>query len=61
MNNTNNISGCAKIFHNGPCGGFINGKCEVHKNKSCVWVIIYQTIKNNKKQLERFINTYIEP
>jgi hypothetical protein len=55
------MSKCAKNFHNGPCGGFVNGKCEVYKDRNCVWVLIYQTIKDNKKQLENFINSYIEP
>lgn len=35
------VTSCAKGIMNGPCGGMNEGKCEVDKNKDCVWVQIY--------------------
>lgn len=29
---------CPKQMRNGPCGGSVNGKCEVDTKKACVWV-----------------------
>jgi len=39
------ISRCPKNMLNGPCGGAINGKCEVNKELDCVWDIIYKKMK----------------
>ena len=39
------ISRCPKVMLNGPCGGSINGKCEVNDNTDCVWDIIYKRLK----------------
>jgi ferredoxin len=35
---------CAKGLENGPCGGMMNGKCEVDKERSCAWVSIYERL-----------------
>jgi hypothetical protein len=51
---------CAKGFVNGPCGGFVNGKCETDRTKNCFWVLIYKKLKDTGK-LEEFLNNYIEP
>ncbi|MDR2676834.1 MAG: methylenetetrahydrofolate reductase C-terminal domain-containing protein [Endomicrobium sp.] len=56
---TRNIK-CAKGFVNGPCGGFVNGKCEVDSSKNCMWVSIYEKLKVAGK-LKDFINQYIAP
>ena len=32
---------CPKGLLNGPCGGMDKGKCEVDKERDCVWVLIY--------------------
>lgn len=32
---------CAKSLVSGPCGGVINGKCEIDRLSSCVWHAIY--------------------
>ncbi len=32
---------CPKQLLNGPCGGSIEGKCEVDPEKDCVWELIY--------------------
>jgi hypothetical protein len=47
---------CAKGLVNGPCGGFINGKCETDQNKDCAWVLIYEKLKKTGK-LRQFVNS----
>ncbi|MCM8765980.1 MAG: methylenetetrahydrofolate reductase C-terminal domain-containing protein [Candidatus Omnitrophica bacterium] len=39
------VTRCAKGLLNGPCGGQNKGKCEVDRNKDCVWVLIYEELK----------------
>ena len=39
---------CPKGLRNGPCGGTINGMCEVYPDKECVWIRIYQRISRSK-------------
>jgi len=46
------ISRCPKSMLNGPCGGAIDGKCEVDKEIDCIWDIIYKRLKE-KGQLDR--------
>ena len=36
---------CAKELLNGPCGGSMNGMCEVDGEKDCAWEIIYKRLK----------------
>lgn len=36
---------CPKNLLNGPCGGSMNGKCEVDCEKDCVWELIYERLK----------------
>lgn len=36
---------CAKSLLNGPCGGAIDGKCEVDRNRDCGWQLIYERLK----------------
>ena len=45
------ISRCPKSMLNGPCGGSIDGKCEIDSNMDCVWDLIYKSLKQ-KKQLK---------
>jgi len=40
------ISRCPKKMLNGPCGGSVDGKCEVNPDLDCVWDLIYQNFKN---------------
>lgn len=35
------ITRCAKSLLNGPCGGSVNGKCEVSPDIPCAWQMIY--------------------
>jgi ferredoxin len=51
---------CAKGLVNGPCGGFVNGKCETDQTKDCAWVLIFEKLRNNGK-LDSFLNNYIKP
>jgi len=40
------ITTCAKSLMNGPCGGMVNGKCEVgNYERDCGWVLIYKRLK----------------
>jgi ferredoxin len=39
------ISRCPKHMLNGPCGGAIEGKCEVDPNLDCIWEVIYKRLK----------------
>jgi ferredoxin len=36
---------CAKGLLNGPCGGAIDGKCEVDRNRDCGWQLIYDRLR----------------
>ncbi|MCA6072992.1 MAG: methylenetetrahydrofolate reductase C-terminal domain-containing protein [Endomicrobium sp.] len=51
---------CAKGFVNGPCGSFVDGKCETDYTKDCVWVLVYKKLKESDT-LEKFVNQYIAP
>lgn len=35
---------CPKGLSNGPCGGYMDGKCEVDREQDCAWVMIYQRL-----------------
>jgi len=39
------VTTCAKSLMNGPCGGMVNGKCEVgNYEKDCGWVLIFKRL-----------------
>jgi hypothetical protein len=38
---------CPKGLRNGPCGGTLNGECEVYPDKECVWVRIHKRTSKN--------------
>ena len=46
------VARCPKSMLNGPCGGSIDGKCEVDDSIDCVWDIIYKRLKK-RGQLDR--------
>ncbi len=46
------VTRCPKGLRNGPCGGVNRGKCEVDPERDCVWVLIY----NKLKELNRIEN-----
>jgi ferredoxin len=35
---------CTKGLNNGPCGGMMNGKCEIDPERPCAWVSIYDRL-----------------
>lgn len=39
------VTNCAKGLLNGPCGGMVDGKCEVDPDKDCAWVKIYERLE----------------
>ncbi len=51
------VTRCAKGLVNGPCGGSKNGKCETDKDQDCVWLAIYDRLKENG-QLEKMRKKY---
>lgn len=53
------ISRCPKKMLNGPCGGSIDGKCEVDSDLDCVWSLIYSDLK--KKGRLNDLKKLIEP
>lgn len=39
------LARCAKRLLNGPCGGSVEGKCEISKDVPCIWQEIYDRMK----------------
>lgn len=35
------VARCAKSLMNGPCGGSVDGRCEIHPDVACIWQMIY--------------------
>jgi len=50
---------CPKNLRNGPCGGPLNGMCEVTPEQPCIWVSVYQRAKARGHLQE--LKTYIPP
>jgi methylenetetrahydrofolate reductase (NADPH) len=48
---------CPKNLRNGPCGGPLNGMCEVTPEQPCIWVSVYERAKARGKidELKTFI------
>jgi hypothetical protein len=40
---------CPKGLLNGPCGGAVDGICEVNRENKCVWNLIYERLKKIKR------------
>lgn len=49
------LSRCAKSLQNGPCGGSVNGKCEVSPDTDCAWSLVYESLKE-KGELSNLMN-----
>lgn len=43
------VARCAKSLMNGPCGGSVNGRCEIHKEVPCIWQSIYDRLERTGK------------
>ena len=41
------VSRCPKSMLNGPCGGVVDGKCEIDKEQDCVWSLIIKRLEKN--------------
>lgn len=39
------VTRCAKNTLNGPCGGSVDGKCEVNPKSDCAWALIEERLK----------------
>jgi methylenetetrahydrofolate reductase (NADPH) len=50
---------CPKNLRNGPCGGTLNGQCEVFPDKPCVWVKVYERAQAADRTEE--LKVYIPP
>ncbi|CAK8715845.1 Methylene-tetrahydrofolate reductase C terminal [Candidatus Electronema halotolerans] len=46
------VARCAKNLMNGPCGGSVNGRCEINPDTDCVWQLIYDRMGRLKRQQE---------
>jgi len=48
------VARCAKSLMNGPCGGSVDGKCEIHSDVECVWQSIHDRLGSfgNSAQME---------
>ena len=51
------VTMCPKGLLNGPCGGTVNGHCEVDPDKECAWTRIYRNLEqegrlDNLKQIQ---------
>jgi len=40
---------CPKNLRNGPCGGTLNGQCEVLPDEACIWVNVYEHARATKR------------
>ncbi len=49
---------CPKNLRNGPCGGTLNGRCEV-VDKECIWVAVYDRAKAANEM--EGLKTYVPP
>lgn len=54
------ITRCPKNMLNGPCGGSIDGKCEINSDMDCIWYIIIRKFdnKNKIKSLKKIIKPF---
>jgi len=50
---------CPKNLRNGPCGGTLNGSCEVYPDKPCIWVKVYERAQAADRTEE--LKVYIPP
>ncbi|WLE96251.1 MAG: methylenetetrahydrofolate reductase C-terminal domain-containing protein [Candidatus Electrothrix communis] len=46
------VARCAKSLMNGPCGGSVSGRCEIHSETDCVWQMIYDRMGRLQRQGE---------
>ena len=39
------VARCAKSLMNGPCGGSVEGRCEIHRDIPCIWHSIHDRLE----------------
>ena len=44
------VARCAKSLMNGPCGGSVGGRCEIHKEVPCIWQGIHDRLARTGQQ-----------
>ncbi|MDF1615119.1 methylenetetrahydrofolate reductase C-terminal domain-containing protein [Desulfurivibrio dismutans] len=49
------VARCAKSLMNGPCGGSVEGRCEIHQEVPCIWQFIHERLNRfeRRQDLER--------
>jgi len=47
------VARCAKSLMNGPCGGSVGGRCEIHPDVACIWQAIHDRLErlDHKEQM----------
>lgn len=53
------VARCAKSLMNGPCGGSVDGRCEIHKDVDCIWQMIYDRMGRLNRQEEMKVSAPI--
>ncbi|MHB9154106.1 MAG: methylenetetrahydrofolate reductase C-terminal domain-containing protein [Endomicrobiales bacterium] len=54
------LTRCAKGMANGPCGGVIDGKCEVDAERDCAWALIFEKLRKTGREKDVF-GAYFPP
>lgn len=54
------VTRCSKGLVNGPCGGMVEGKCEVDPEKDCAWVLIFNKLKERGEE-KKIARDYLPP
>lgn len=44
------VARCAKSLMNGPCGGSVEGRCEIHADVPCIWQSIHDRLERTGKK-----------
>ncbi|OQX18793.1 MAG: hypothetical protein BWK76_06560 [Desulfobulbaceae bacterium A2] len=53
------VARCAKSLMNGPCGGSMDGRCEINSTVDCVWQMIYDRMGRLGRQQEMHVTAPI--
>lgn len=46
------VARCAKSLMNGPCGGSVDGTCEIHSDVECIWQSIHDRLSSFDKSAQ---------
>lgn len=46
------VARCAKSLMNGPCGGSVDGTCEIHSDVECIWQSIHDRLGSFNKSAQ---------